>query len=844
MQFEALEKYSFKTAEAKWQQYWHDQDIYQWQPNTRRDDSFVIDTPPPTVSGVLHMGHIFSYTQTDFIARFRRMYGLNVFYPIGFDDNGLPTERLVEKTKKVKAHHLPRAEFTELCREVVTAAEEQYRQLFKSIALSVDWQQEYQTISPQSQTLSQASFLDLYHQGHLYRNQQPTLWDPVDSTALAQADVEDREFDGLMVDIPFTDDNYKQYVVATTRPELLPACVAVLYHPDDTRYQHLATTNLYSPLFKVKVPCLTSDQVQIDKGSGLVMCCTFGDITDVNWWRQFKLPLRIIITKYGKIDTEKLLQSSDWPCQNKTETSVILEQLNGLKVKAARLKMIELLEQQQLILVKREITHSVKCAERSGAPLEIIVTPQWNIAVLPHQQQLLKQAKQCKFYPSHMQTRLIQWIEGLSWDWCISRQRYFGVPFPVWYSKREGEVGKILIADYKQLPLDPQTALPSGYSRNEVEPDLNVMDTWATSSISPQLNSHGISANFALDKKRHQQLFPADLRPQAHEIIRTWTFYTIVKAYLHQQTIPWQEVMISGWCLAEDKNKMSKSKGNVVDPVKLVAQHGADVIRYWAVGSRLGADIIYSDDLFKIGKKLQNKLWNAAKFVSQYFTHLPEKVPAIEQLIKNGSIYCTFDLWLISHLQHTWQHATEHFLQHEYCQAKEVIEHFFWKIFCDNYLEIVKVRAYDESGNNPKCQLSAIYTLYHALELLLKLWAPITPHICEEIYQKLYANPEAASITARGSWPKLSPKLFNQHALKSGDTALNVIDAIRRLKSEHNLSPKASVAKVICSDFNGLNELESDLKNVMSIQELSTDINNTLSKADIIAKDLKVKVQL
>lgn len=810
-----LDKYNPAAIEPKLQQEWEKQGIYYWHETEKREESFVIDTPPPTVSGTLHMGHIFSYTQADFIARFRRMYGFNVFYPMGFDDNGLPTERLVEKVKKVKASQLPRSEFISLCQEVVADAEEDFRKLFRSIALSVDWRQEYQTISPQVTQLSQMSFIDLYRKGYLYRNMQPSLWDSADRTALAQADIVDRELPSAMIDIIFTDQVGKNYVIATTRPEMLPACVAVLYHPEDKRFAHLAGQKLYTPLFHVGVPCIADNKVDPEKGSGLVMCCTFGDTTDVEWWRRHQLPLRIIIDRNGCIDDSNLRAELEWPAKTRDQAFEYLSNLVGKPVKAARSAMIELLEQHNLVVGKQEITHMVKCAERSGMPLEILITPQWNIKLLEHKEELLAQAKKCRFYPEYMQVRLEQWIEGLQWDWCISRQRYFGVPFPVWYSKRAGEEGKILIAEPSQLPVDPINDLPLGYSREELEPDYDVMDTWATSSITPQLNSHGIGAELSINPTRHKALFPADLRPQAHEIIRTWAFYTLVKAYYHEATIPWHELMISGWCLAEDKTKMSKSKGNIVDPVDLIKAEGADTIRYWASNSRLGADIAYSGEVFKLGKKLQNKLWNASKFVSTHFVHLPEKVQELSEL----EITHTFDKWLLHKLHYVVEKATSYLLEHEYCAAKMIIEEFFWKDFCDNYLELTKVRAYNQEGVFSQAeQLSVVYTLYNTLNILLHLFAPIMPHITEEIYTHLY--PGKGSLHAQGSWPKAQLVPVSEIDYNAGEIGVAVLESIRKVKSEHNLSPKACLAEV---RYHGAEQVTSQLEMVM------VDLGNAMS---------------
>ncbi|CAN7950770.1 unnamed protein product, partial [Ixodes pacificus] len=676
--------YNFTENEKKWQQIWQEKQIYAYNPNVSKEETYVIDTPPPTVSGQLHIGHVYSYTQTDFIVRFQRMIGKNIFYPMGFDDNGLPTERLVEKQKQIKAYNIDRSEFIKICEEVVASEEEKFRSLFNQIALSVDWSLEYQTISPLSRKISQMSFLDLVQKEEVYRANQPILWDPVDGTALAQADIEDKEKTSFMNYITFKTEQGDPLTIATTRPELLPACVAVFYHPDDGRYKHLA----------------------------------------------------------------------------------------------------DILKEQELLIKQEEITHTVKCAERSGAPLEILTVPQWFVKTISHKEELLKRANELNWHPKNMKIRLENWINAISWDWCISRQRYFGVPFPVWYSKKVGEEGKILYADISQLPVDPLRDLPIGYSKKEVEPDLDVMDTWATSSVSPQLSTHGISDDFAVNKDRHDKLFPMDLRPQAHEIIRTWAFYTILKAHLHQNTLPWENIMVSGWCLAEDRSKMSKSKGNVLVPEKLLEQYGSDVIRYWSANSKLGADTAYSEDVMKNGKRLVNKLWNAAKFVSIHFDKLKGKDKKAKLLDVKEKITNEFDQWIINKLVELVKLATNELQNYEYANAMHLTEKFFWAVFCDNYLEISKTRSYDEENKNPQGQYSSILTLYHVMQTLLKLFAPFMPHITEELYQILYSE---NSIHVKGSWVNYGDLNYEIDA-KGAEGLLEILDIVRKFKAEKNLS--------------------------------------------------------
>lgn len=823
-------KYKFNESEKKWQSFWQEQGVYVWDKNESRANTYVIDTPPPTVSGHLHIGHVYSYTHTDFIARYQRMKGMNIFYPMGFDDNGLPTERLVEKKRKVKASSMNREEFVAICKDVVESEEEKFQDLFNSIALSVDWNIEYRTISNTSCKISQMSFLDLMQKGQIYRDSQPMLWDPVDQTALAQADIEDKEQTTFMNDIQFITEDKEAITIATTRPELLPACVSVFFHPDDERYKKLEGKFAISPLFNVKVPLLADDMVDPEKGTGLVMCCTFGDQTDIQWWRKHKLPTKIIFTKWGAIDQIEFDES----CLDVDKAKSFASQIEGLKIKAAREKIIDLLREEGLLLGQTEKTQTVKCAERSGAPLEILTTPQWFIKSVEHKEAMLQKSDELKWYPESMKVKLDSWTKGVALDWCISRQRYFGVPFPVWYSKRAGEEGKVLLASVDQLPVDPLRDAPEGYSLDEVEADRDVMDTWSTSSVSPQLSSHGIADGFMIDEERHNNLFPADLRPQAHEILRTWAYYTMLKSYLHENTLPWKNIMISGWCLAADKSKMSKSKGNIVVPETIIEQHGADVVRYWSSSSRLGSDTAYSEDVVKNGKRLVNKLWNAAKFVSQHFDKIPEADKKLSFNDVKEKITVDFDKYFITNLSELVSYATSEFEKYEYATAMHKTEGFFWSLFCDNYLEITKTRAYDEENSNPEGALSARLTLYHGLKTLLKLFAPFLPHITEEIYSILYSK---ESIHKKGNWSSLDVK-FNGFDDKESRNLLSVLELVRKIKAQDNLSIKAPIEYIEVAGGTLSDNIILDLKNVTSsldiriVDKLSSDAQN-LSENDI-----------
>ena len=833
------QKYDHKATEKKWQESWEEQKTYAWDESQPRENTYVIDTPPPTVSGLLHMGHIFSYTQTDFVARYQRMSGKTVFYPMGFDDNGLPTERLVEKEKKVRGHQIPRKEFEALCHEVVDKAELEFEKLFNRVALSVDWSQKYQTISESTTKMSQMSFLDLFGKEAVYRAFEPTIWDPVDGTALAQADLEDKEVPGVMSDVNFTLEDGSELTIATTRPEMIPACVAILYHPEDDRYKHLAGSSASSPVFGVNVPIVADDTVEIEKGTGVVMCCTFGDITDIEWWKKHKLNTRVIINKYGKLELKNKLGDSNFPFHQTKRMQEAVERLEGKKIAAAREEMVEILKESGSLMAQKEVVKTVKCAERSKAIVEIVITPQWFIKVLDKKEELLEKANQASWYPKFMKARLEDWIQGLNWDWCISRQRYFGVPFPVWYSKRKGEEGKILIPDQKDLPVNPATDLPKGYSRDEIEAEMDVMDTWATSSITPQINSHAINGDFHVDLDRHEKLYPADIRPQAHEIIRTWAFYTIVKSMYHEDSIPWKNLVISGWVLAADKTKMSKSKGNIVTPIGLLEEKSSDVVRHWAASSKLGQDIVYSEDTFKIGKKLVNKLWNASKFVSIHFEDIDLKNLDLKD-IKNIT-----DKWILSKLYKVVEKASLEFENFEYSVAKATVEEFFWKHFCDNYLELVKIRIYDQDQKDPEGRKSAITAMGIILDILLKLFAPFVPYITEELHNILFDT--GVSIHSKGSWPSKDQVLYDKESEKLGDNIVQILDLIRKFKAEKEISIKSELSHVtISSKSKSMNfrDASLDLQNVMNISKLDVSAGGHSEKGMLLTENGEFEIEI
>jgi valyl-tRNA synthetase len=823
------EKYETRDIEAKWQARWEAQCTYAWNPDEPRTQSYIIDTPPPTVSGYLHIGHVYSYTQTDLIARYRRMAGENVFYPMGFDDNGLPTERLVEKTRGIRAVDMSREDFIAICHEVARESEQDFRKLFRNIALSVDWSLEYQTISAHCRKISQLSALDLFQKDHLYRRLQPTLWDPVDRTALAQAEVVEKETPGTMWQVVFGLERDGEIVVGTTRPELIGACCALMIHPEHPRRYDLEGTRAISPLFLVPVPIIVDTRVDPEIGSGVVMCCTFGDTTDIEWWRTYNLPTRVILDKAGRLTEMPGLGGPDWPSLDLNGARSAAAGLAGSKVTSARQKIVDMLRARAAVRSHNDLIRMVPCAERSGAPLEILVTPQWFVRTLDKKDALLQKGREIQWFPDYMRARYESWVENLKWDWCISRQRYFGVPFPFWYSKRAGEEGHIIPARPEDLPVNPLVDLPRGYAAHEVEPDPDVMDTWATSSVSPQINSYGIAPGFSIDSERHRKLFPATMRPQAHEIIRTWAFYTILKALLHEGQIPWKHIAISGWCLAPDRSKMSKSKGNVVTPDSLLERYGADAIRYWTATSKLGNDTALSEDVLKQGRRLVTKLWNASRFTALQLEGFDKRPSTPLQDLEQRYIVDLFDRWILSRVGATVATATSAYEAYEYADALRAIERFFWSDFCDNYLELVKGRAYGDAGT-PANQRSARYTLWHCLEATLRLLAPTLPHVTEEIYSALFPSRCAVvnSIHARGNWPRAADQVQERDAERIGGAGIGILALLRKLKSQRNISLKTPV--LWCKISSGSNESAIDRS---ALDKIGMDLSYAIGTSDL-----------
>ena len=745
-----MEKYyDFAKTEKEMQAFWQENGIYRFDPHAE-GPVYSIDTPPPTVSGTLHIGHLFSFTQAEIIARFRRMQGENVFYPFGFDDNGLPTERLVERERGIRAADLPRSEFIDVCRETTEAYEARFRAFWESLGFSADWSRRYRTIDPDVQKISQQFFLDLVRKNKAYMKESPVLWCTECRTSIAQAELETAEKDTAFHYLPFTSGE-DTLEIATTRPELLYGCVCVFVHPEDERYRKFVGKTVRVPLYDYGIPVLTDEKVAMDKGTGAVMCATFGDSTDAAWFEEHKLPYRRVILPDGKIAPE-------------------VPYIGGLYVNAARKEIVRLLDEKGLLLRTEALTHTVAVHDRCGKPVEILPSRQWYIDILSGKDRFLQAADEIRWYPPQMKTRYTAWVENLKWDWCISRQRYFGVPFPVWYCK---DCGKPVFAAPEQLPVNPIETPYTGTCTcgcTAFTPETAVFDTWATSSITPQIN-----------ERLGLELVPMSMRTHAHEIIRTWTFYTIVRSLYHTGKLPWKDLMICGFVLAKPGEKISKSKQNdALDPVKLIERHSADTLRYWTAGARLGTDTFFSEKDLDIPKRFITKLWNAAKFI---FTQLEDFDPA------QPAELLPVDRWILARCAETASRAADLLNHYEMGSARREIDDLFWKDLCDNYLELVKDRLYNPDWRGEAARRSAQAALYRAFLCILKLYAIYTPHITEHLYQ-LYYRPFENNLslhllrwdTADAADPAL---------LAFGEQIKTLLAEARRYKTENGLSMKA-----------------------------------------------------
>jgi valyl-tRNA synthetase len=857
------ERPSLDGLEAKWSGAWEEQGVYSFDRSAPKEQVFSIDTPPPTVSGSLHVGHVFSYTHTDAVARYQRMQGKEVFYPMGWDDNGLPTERRVqnhfgvrcdpsvpyeadflspEEPSEKEPISISRPNFVELCLRLTESDEQVFESLWRTLGLSVDWSMTYTTIGRLAQRISQRSFLGLLDRGGAYQLEAPTLWDVDFQTAVAQAELEDRERPGAMHKVRFhqpsdgslaDDQSNVEALIETTRPELIPACVALLAHPEDERFSDLVGSEVITPLFGTRVPVLTHPLVEREKGTGLVMVCTFGDLTDVTWWRELGLGVRSVLGPNGRL-SEVPWGEPGWESADIELARSSYGELSGRTVNQARKRMVELLQESgDLIGEPQPVNRAVKFFEKGERPVEIITSRQWFIRTIDHRDQLIARGRELEWHPPYMRARYEDWINGLTGDWCVSRQRFFGVPFPVWYPI--DSAGAILYdqpiaASPDRLPVDPSTDVPDGYEGSQrgqpggFAGDPDVMDTWATSSLTPQ-----IAGQAGEDPELFAKVFPMDLRPQAHDIIRTWLFSTVLRSELDYEELPWRNAAISGWVLDPDRKKMSKSKGNVVTPMHLLEEYGADAVRYWAVSGRPGTDTAFDPQQMKVGRRLAVKLLNASKF-------------AIAGLPPEGETLAhPLDRALISRLAAVVEEATESFESYDYARALERAESFFWW-YCDFYLELVKGRRYDP---DPQVSASVSLALRLSLSAFQRLFAPFLPFVCEEVWswwQKGSVHraqwPEAEELLALAGEGGPGGASRSQREAVALEVTADVLREVRKAKSQARRPMRAPVTLVRVSDTpERLDALElgsGDLMLAGSIERIET----------AVAEELSVEVEL
>ena len=765
--------------EKEMQKLWEEKEAYKFKGVDERP-VYSVDTPPPTVSGKLHVGHIFSFTQSEMLVRYHRLKGENVYYPFGFDDNGLPTERLVEREEGIFAKDLPRSECIEKCTATKDKYIKEFQDLFKRLGISADWDLGYDTINELSRKVSQRSFIDLVKKGKAYRKEMPVLWCPCCQTSIAQAELENKDVKSYFNYINFSVDN-KDLEIATTRPEFLGGCVAIFVNPNDERYKDLIGKTATVPLYNNQVPIIADEKVAIDKGTGVVMCCTFGDQTDMEWQKEYNLPIKKVMQADGTINPEVAI-------------------IGGMKTLDARMKVVEELQKQGLLVKSEKIDHSVSTHERCGNEIEIINSPQWYIDILSIKDELIKAANEINWHPESMKTRYLDWVNNLKWDWCISRQRYFGVPFPVWYCK---ECGDVMIPEDKELPLNPLEHNPHGACKcgcKEFIPETAVMDTWATSSVSPFINM-----KYGEDDER-KFLYPMSMRSHAHEIIRTWTFYSIVKSLYHTGQVPWKDLMISGFVLAKKGEKISKSKNNAkMSPNDLLDTYGADMIRYWTASNKLGTDTWFDTKDIESSKRFMNKLWNSAKFVDM---HIKDADLSEETELQS------IDKWLISRCHETFEKYQQQMENYEMGLARQEIDKFFWNDLCDNYLEMAKERLYNSDNKYGDSQKAAQQTLATVFLEVLKMYSPFVPHITEYIYQELYKSKLKDELLSTSKFTELP---YDKKYIEFGDAMKKVVGDVRKYKTERNLSMKEPIEEL---------KISTSLDNIRCLRDSILDIQS------------------
>jgi len=780
-------RHDFRKSEKKWQRFWEKEKIFAFDPKSKKP-VFSIDTPPPYASaGHLHIGHALHYTQFEIIARFRRMAGFNVYFAPCFDNNGLPTEKYVEEKFGVDKNTTTKSEFRKLCLKESKKVEKIYsNNVFRGLGHSYDWNLLYTTIDPESQKVSQMSFLDLWKKGFVYRSEEPTLWCTKHQTALAQAEIEDLKRTTVLGYILFDLEGGKGIEIATTRPEFLPACVAIFVHPEDKRYRNLIGKKAKVPLFGQEVEIFGGKEVDMEFGTGIMMVCTFGDTADIEKWKTYKLPLKICITKDGKLNE-------------------LGGKYAGMELENAKKEIIKDLEKEGRITRKENLEQTVGTCWRCQTPIEFLPTKQWFIKTLDFKKELIEQGRKINWFPKFYQKRYEDWTNNLAWNWCISRQRFYGVPIPVWYCKK---CGKPKLAREEDIPVDPEVDRPKGKCEcgsSSFVPEEDVFDTWMTSSMTPQ-----IAVRWLEKPKNFERMFPLSMRPQSHDIIRTWAFYTILKAYLHFRKIPWKDIAIGTYVLDSKGRGMHKSKGNIIWTEDMLKKYPVDVVRYWVGTATFGEDLPFQEKDLITGQRFLTKLWNASRFA---LTSLKSYRP------KKPKKFTEIDKWILSKLNNLVKETTKDFEVYKTGGAKAKVEQFFWHTFCDFYLEIVKDRLYNQRSYERFEIESAKFTLYYVLLSILKLLAPIVPHITGEIYQHYFRRSERSKSIHISEWPKFDSSLVDRKSEKIGDIAADVIASVRKFKSENSMS-LAEPLRYVTIGSSQVKPVLKDIQKTMKIENI------------------------
>lgn len=783
-------KYKFVEVEQTMQKLWEDEQVFLYNKNSNKP-TYSVDTPPPTISGALHIGHVASYTQAETICRFKKLMGYNVFYPLGFDNNGLPTERLVEKTLGIRANDVSREEFITLCEKAIEKGVESYKNLFQKLAFSVDWNLSYQTIDAPSRRISQRSFIELAKQGNAYRKQAPVQWCTDCKTSIAQAEIETQETDTEFHTIKFLVEQ-QELLIATTRPEFLGACVAVMVNPEDKRFKKFVGKYATVPAYNNKVIVIADEKAQKDKGTGAVMCCTYGDETDVEWCNKYNLPYVSVITENGTI---------------RQETKFI----GGLNIKKARQVIVQVLKEQNLYVETKAISHMVAVHDRCNTLVELMPSKQWFIKIMDIKSEILSLANQVSWHPESMKKRLEIWVENLNRDWLISRQRYFGVPFPVWYCK---QCGATVFAEDSQLPVNPLIDKPAkpcphcGHTHFDGERD--VMDTWATSSVTQLINAQWQEGN------QNNELIPMSVRSQAREIIRTWAFYSLVKSYYHTKQVPWKNLMINGWVMFDKKEKISKSKHNLKTPEELIKEYSADAIRYWATSTKLGNDMIFAEGELTIGVRFITKLWNASKFsIMQLSSYNGKNEP--NQILP-------IDNWLLNKWEKVKTEVVKLLDQYEIGLARQTLDKFFWDDYCDNYLEIAKERLYQAEKHGLDNQLSGQYTIFKVLFEMLQSYNIFVPHITEYIYQQFYKTFKQLPSIALS---QIVVNSYSEPSIAFGEKVKEVLIEVRKLKAQLGVSMKEPLQQIV---------ITASKEDVINFEKTKNDLLASTSAQQIVIK--------